>query len=329
MDIENCKLETVPTSKLKLDPENPRFLHLALKGGKALSQDDLIREIGDENETITLGKAIQREGVLNPIVVKLDAGQFLVIDGNRRTVALKQLVEEKAKAPDGVRFDRVQARIIPESTSAVEVEVLKGVLQEGQLPWGRFNDAAYVRRLRLVYKMEYEDIADKLQLSVSDVKSKIEDFRLFEQYSKHTKDTDPSRFSYFGDAPKAVREWFKESDQNLQSYFDLICPGTPRHKIRSVATKGGLRDFATVLKDEEALQALLNDPSVTMENALQIAEDNDITLSAPILTRLGIYAAKLRALEPGQVESLKTQAKLRIDIEKMRDACQQLLDRLK
>jgi ParB-like nuclease domain len=329
MDIENCKLETIPTASLLLDPENPRFLHLALKGGKTLSQADLVQEIKDEDDTITLGKAIQKEGVLNPIVVKPEGGRYIVIDGNRRTVALKLLVQEKAKPPPGVSFDRVQARIIPEDTPAVEVEVLKGVLQEGQIPWGRFNDAAYVRRLRMVYKMEYEDIADKLQLSVSDVRSKIEDFRLFEQYSKHTADTDPSRFSYFGDAPKAVREWFKESDENLKTYFDLICPGSPKHKIRSVATKGGLRDFATVLKDEEALNALTTDPGATMEVALQIAEDNDITISAPILTRLGVYAAKLRALDPAQIEALKTQVKIRVDIEKMRDACEQLLGRLK
>ena len=328
VDLSKYRLEDVETGKLLLDSDNPRFLHLQLGGKRTLDQEALVKEIEGDDATITLSKAVAKEGILNPIVVKPQAGKYLVIDGNRRAVTMMLLHREGNKAPKGVTYSRIPAYIIPESTSATDVEVLKGVLQEGQKSWGRFNDAAYVRRLRTVYKMEYEDIADRLQLSVREVKQRIEDFALFEAYAKKTGDTDEGRFSYFADAPKPVREWWEKSDKNMQTYYDLIRPGSKNHKIRSVATAGGLRDFSKLLNDEEALTALIEDPNVDMDAAMEIARENDVKLSAPFLRQVGSLAAKLRDLEDAQLQLLKHEPKLKVDLEGLKKACEKVLKRL-
>lgn len=326
--MSKYRLEDVPTEKLLLDPDNPRFLHLQLAEKRTLNQGSLIGEIEADDATITLSKAVAKEGVLNPIVVKPQGGGYLVIDGNRRAVTMMLLHREGQKPPAGVSFSKIPAYIIPETTSPTDVEVLKGVLQEGQKSWGRFNDAAYVRRLRTVYKMEYEDIADRLQLSVREVKQRIEDFALFEAYAKKTGDTEESRFSYFADAPKPVREWWEKSDKNLETYYDLIRPGSKRHKIRSVATSGGLRDFAKILKDEDALSALIEDPNVDVDAAMEIARENDVKLAAPFLRQVGSLAAKLRDLEDAQLQLLKHEPKLKVDLEALKKACERVLKRL-
>jgi hypothetical protein len=329
LDIEKLRLERVEIDSVFLDPENPRFLHLQLSGQKALSQEDMIKEIGEEDATITLSKTIAKEGVLNPLVVQSKNGKYLVIDGNRRCVVLKMLQLEKTKPPAGIRYDLVPARILPSTLSPLDIEVLKGVLQEGQKPWGRFNDAAYVRRLRTTYRMEYEDIADRLQLSVREVRQRIEDFGVFERYSKLSGDVHPSRFSYFADAPRDVRNWYNEKEENFKNYSELIRPGTPKNKIRSVTTKGGLRDFAVILKDEDALNELITKDDVTMDDAIAIAQENDIKLGAPFLKRLGTMAENIRSLEPKQIDQFKKEPKLKIELERLRAACDQLLVRIK
>lgn len=329
VDIEKLRLERIRIDSVFLDPDNPRFLHLQLGGQKALTQGDMIEEVAGEEDTNKLLKTVAKEGVLNPLVVQEKEGKFLVIDGNRRCVVLKKLQEEKAKPPAGVRYDLVPARILPNTLSPLDIEVLKGVLQEGQRPWGRFNDAAYVRRLRFTYRMEFEDIADRLQLSVREVRQRINDYSIFERYSKLTGDLDPSRFSYFADAPRDVRNWYSESDENFKNYSELIHPGTPKNKIRSVTTKGGLRDFAIILKDDDALSQLINDPEVSMDDAIAIAQENEITLGAPFLKKLGTMAENIRSLDPQQVAQLKKEPKLKIELARLRSACDQLLDRIK
>ena len=328
VEIDKLQLERIPTDRIELYPDNPRFLHLQLKGRSNLSQDEMIHVLEDEDATITLHKAIKNQGVLNPLVVQPKGDRFVVIDGNRRTVVLKLLLKEKTRPPPGVTYDLVPARILPAEMKLVDIEVLMGVLQEGQKPWGRFNDAAYVRRLRTVYHLELDDIAEKLQSSVKKVKEKIDDYALFERYVGLTNDTDPDRFSYFADAPKDVRGWFGETQKNFETYCNLICPLSPDHKIRSVTTKGGLRDFSRVLKDEEALEALLSDSGVTVEEALAIAVDNDLTLAAPFLKRLGSLAEKMRSLDSTQIEMLKQEPKLKIQVQKLREACDDLAKRL-
>ena len=96
-------MKSIPVSALRLDPDNPRFFDLkALQGRKELTQEELKNEILDDDEIITLGKAIKKAGVAEPIWVKDSGdGSYLVLEGNRRTVILQQLLEEKQKPPPG------------------------------------------------------------------------------------------------------------------------------------------------------------------------------------------------------------------------------------
>jgi hypothetical protein len=319
----------VKVEDLLLDPENPRFYHLGLAGRTHLSQTDLVREIEQDEETATLTKAVRKSGVKDPIWVREDGhGHYLVIEGNRRTVVLRRLLKEGATPPEGVHFDEVLANVLPQDTPDTELLLQKARLQSGKKQWGPFNEAAVTYLLRMTHLLEYEDIAAELQIAISKVKERIENFKLFQEYAQATSDSNPKRFAYFSDAPKQVREWFTESEDNKKIYFGLITPVGGRQKIRSVATKNGLRDFSKVLDDDEAFKYLVNTKEATLEDALNIALDNDIMKGMPFVKRLEPLAQTIRGLSETEVEKLKGEEKVKAHLKSLERACAELWQRL-
>lgn len=321
------EVKDVPVAALLLDADNPRFYHLkALHGKSGLSQDELLGEIEKDDEIPTLVKAIKKAGVTDPIWVKeLDNGKYLVLEGNRRTYILKELLRESIPSPPTVRYDRVRAHVYPSDAPETELIIQKARLQTGKRAWGPFNVAAYIYELRFTHHMEEEDIAVELMKSIAEVKHAIEGFKLFKQYSKTTGDTNPKRFSMFDEAPKRVWDWINESDRNIKNYFKLISPVGGTAKIRSVATRGGLRDFAKILDDHRALDELTAKPNVTVEDALEIAANSSIKIGMPFLSRIGPLANHLQGLTEEEITMLKTDKKVRIDLKRLEKACSDVL----
>jgi hypothetical protein len=332
MTLQEAALQVIPVDKLVLDEQNPRFLHLAHKGGPGLNQSQIEQEILDNDDDILmLTKTIQKSGVRDPIwVVRSNDGRFIVMEGNRRTVVLKRLLREKAPPPPGIEFHSVQAHVLPSDTPPVELILQKARLQSGKKAWGAFNEAALTYQLQQApHLMHIEDIAVDLKIPIAKVRERIENYKLFAEYVKSTGEDNPKRFAYFAECPPKVREWFRETPQNKADYFRLICPSSKEfYKIRSVATRGGLRDFARVIEDSEALKMLLEDPHCSVEEALEFAKDNDITKAAPFVKKLAPLAMSLRGLDGLQLEKLKAEVKFRVDLRSLREACQEVLDRL-
>jgi hypothetical protein len=330
--MSQAKFETteVPVSALLLDPENPRFYDLkALQGRKDLTQEELMREMEDDDQIPTLAKAIRRSGVTDPIWLKdLGNGKYLVLEGNRRTYILRQLLAEKQKPPSGVRYDLVRANVYPPGAPETELLLQRVRLQAGKKEWGSFNEAVLIYELRFKHKMEEEDIAVELQKSMKEVRHRIESFKMFKEYSESTKDINPKRFAMFHDAPPRVWNWINESDRNLKTYYTLVSPTDGKQKIRSVATRGGLRDFAQVLDDHEALEAVTKDPDTTVEDALQIVKENNLVKDVPFVQRIGAMATHLMSLTDSQIEKLKGEKKYQTDLKRLKKACETVLDKI-
>jgi ParB-like nuclease domain len=324
-------LTSIPVEQLDLDLDNPRFFHLRHRSGAPLKQEQIEHEIMEMDDDFPLlTRSIQKTGVKDPIwVIRNSAGRFTVIEGNRRTVVLKQLIREKVKPPQDVRYDKVQAHVIPSDTPPVELLLQKARLQSGKKAWGAFNEAALTFQLQQApHFMAIEDIAVDLKLPMTKVKERIQNYKLFRDYTSITGDDNPKRFAYFSECPPKVRDWFTASDDQKRAYFGLISPTSGNYKIRSVATRGGLRDFAHVIEDKEALKVLLDDPDVTVEDALEIARDNNITKAIPFIKKLGIYATNLRSLTAEQLEKLRGEPRIKVDIKSLRSACDEVLARI-
>ncbi len=317
-------------ASLVLDPDNPRFFELrALKGRQKLTESDMMEEIGKDTEIITLMKAIRRSGVKDPIWVKSRPDKkFLVIEGNRRTYILRRLLEEKLTPPEGVRYDVVDANIFGPDTSDTELLLQRVRLQAGKRIWGPFNEALATYELRHKHGLEEEDVASELQISVREVRERMENVILFTDYVKQTGDANPRRFSYFTDAPRRVREWISEDPKNKTKYFELISPHNGFQRIRSVATKGGLRDFALLLDSPKGLKAFFKDEEMTVEEAVEIVKEHDITKEIPIMKRLGPIAAQLTSLTDDQMIRLKSEDTIVRNIKRLKRACDSILEKL-
>jgi hypothetical protein len=288
-----------------------------------------MNEMSNDDQIPTLEKTIKRSGVIDPIWVK-DIGnkKYLVLEGNRRTYILRQLLAKNEKPPPGVRYNVVKANVVPSTISETELLLQRVRLQAGKKEWGPFNESILIYELRFKYNMEEEDIAVELQKSKKEVRHRIESFKMFKQYSEITKDINPKRFSMFHDAPPKVWSWISESDKNLHTYYDLISPTRGKQKIRSAATRGGLRDFAQVLEDSEAMEALASNPQTTVEDALQIVRDNNIIKEAPFVQRIGVMATNLLSLNDAQIEKLKSQKKYQVDLKRLQNACAAVLTKI-
>jgi hypothetical protein len=324
-------LRDIKTDDLILDLDNPRFFHLAHRGTKTkVTQESIEKEIVDNDDDIPLlTKSIQKSGVKDPIWVVARDGKYVVMEGNRRTVVLKRLHKEGSKPPPGVRYDIVQAHVLPSDTAPVELILQKARLQGGKKAWGAFNEAALTFQLREPpHLMATEDIAVDLKIPIAKVKERIENYKLFKEYIATTGDDNPKRFAYFSDCPTKVREWFRDNDKNRDAFFQLICPLDGKNKIKSVATRGGLRDFAQVLESPEAVTFLLKDPSATVEDALDLAKENDIRKAAPFINKLGPLAQDLRGLDAAQLERLKSEVKFKVQLRTLRAACEEVLQKI-
>jgi len=324
------QLRELKVSDILLDVENPRFFHLLHKGEEQLTQDAIEKEIVDNDDDIPLlTKSIQKSGIKDPIWVVPRDGRFIVMEGNRRTVVLRRLTKEGSVPPIGVRYDVVQAHVMPFDTAPVELILQKARLQGGKKAWGAFNEAALTFQLKEPpHLMAIEDIAVDLKIPIAKVRDRIENYKLFIKYIATTRDDNPKRFAYFADCPMKVREWFRDSESKEQAFFQLINPLEGKNKIKSVATRGGLRDFAKVLESPEALKYLLDEPAATVEDALDLAKENDIQKAIPFIKRIAPMAQDLRGLDSSQLDRLKSEVKFKVSLKSLKTACDEVIHKM-
>jgi ParB-like nuclease family protein len=322
--------KSIAVKDLILDVDNPRFRHLReLRGQKKITEEQIMDEIRQDDAYITLTRAIRQAGVTDPIWVKRNSGsKYVVVEGNRRTTILRDLLTEGVKPPDGIRYDFVTANVFAPGTTETELLLQRVRLQTGKARWDTFNTAMIIWELRNKSKLEVEDIAVETQNSETKVKETLVNVKLLTEYAKVTGDTDTHQYSYFQEAPKRVREWILANDKNKQTYFNLISPMKGHQRIRSVATKGGLREFALVLDKPDVLEKFLRDKEMTVEEAVDLVHEKDILIELPFIKKLGMLARQLGGLTDEQVERLQKEKKIVMNLKKLRNVCGSLVSKL-
>ena len=319
--------DDIKVSELVLDLENPRFGHLKMQNHGEVTEDDISSLIEQDKETKTLLKSVKKSGIQDPIWIQArEDGKYTVVEGNRRTTVLRMLIRNNETCDaEGYDFKIVKAHVIPSNASKQDVIIKKATLQTGKKEWGKFQESFLIHQLESEFYMEEEDIAARLGKSMAAIKKVLADYDEFMRYQSATGDSNPKKFSYFQEAPPKVKEWINENNANRETYYSLISPINGTQKIRSIATKNGLRDFSRyILDDEEAFQALVNDENVEMEEAMQIAKENDIQKELGWVGKLELYAQRIRSLDESQIIKIRQQNTLRRAVTQLSRAVQQL-----
>lgn len=316
----------IDTSLLVLDPDNPRLRHI--HGAKASDQERLENLIKSQGGFSVFAKNIAKNGVRDPIYVsKLSDGRYMVEEGNRRTTALRMLLErqinEGKNPPEGISYDLVDAWVFDEKASRKEIQLAKVSLQTGKKAWIPANIAAIIYDLHynIDFAMSIEDIAEEMSITKGIVQKNLDAYLQWKDYVEKTEDVNPERFSYFFGLPVTVKQWNEASPENKKDFYKWINPAGGVAKIRSVASRGGLRDFGKVVQDSDAIEMLREDPRTTIEQALDISKRNDIMKELPFLNRILIMAKNMDDLDDDQRFKITQDLRIMRHIESLKNAC--------
>lgn len=102
----DLRIDVIPITKIQPDPDNPRTLTVLLEdilNGLSESDPQFKKKLEEIESLRSLSNSIIDQGILNPIIVYEDNGQYKLIAGERRTLAsaLAKKIDIQAKIIDG------------------------------------------------------------------------------------------------------------------------------------------------------------------------------------------------------------------------------------
>ncbi len=263
--------------QLMLDPNNYRFIdskeYTKVIGENIIDKKVQIRTYnllaGKNEENISdLISSFRANGILklDPIQVKsLPDGNFLVVEGNRRTAALKYLYTESIKANDVGKleekdFEHIELILI-DSESTTQHLITMGLHHiSGKKKWSPLNQAQLVYDLRYTHKLSEEDICDSLAITKHNLRRSLRTLAFIGRYKS----------SDFGD----------QFQTSMYSIFEEI--------IKNVKVKNWLRwnDFLMEPDDklnEERIFSWISREEVVDRN--EDDEEEQVTVEEPIITK--------------------------------------------
>jgi len=259
--------------RLLLDPNNYRFIdnkdyHPVSDADKSDSRIQFRTFnllVGKNNENIAdLILSFKANGILklDPIQVKPIDEYFEVIEGNRRTAALKFLYSEFKSGKD-------VGKLTLESFKSVEVVVSTGENPvqhlitmglhhiSGKRKWSPVNQAQLIRDLRQIYNMSEEEICSSLSLSKHNLRRGLRVLALIDRYKE----------SDFGD----------QFEPNMYSLFEEVIKKT---EMKSWLGWDDLIMRATNLENEEKLFSW-----ISREEFVDRDDDDNVIIKEPIITK--------------------------------------------
>ena len=347
---------SVLPEQLLVDPKNPRIVldidsDQEFTLGELTKQDvqDYILSVinKDAYHIADLIRGIKASGFIDKgddMIVKRipQSNKFLVIEGNRRTTAIKHLLNDKQSLRPTVRSTLASLRVKEfiyrpngEFTEEAVIDILLGTIHiTGHLGWGALEKAYYIYNsyLRELQKFtgdsEFEyilecsrEVAAFFNLAVRGVRKQLIVYRVYQQLKEEGYDVAPDHFSLIEMAVvdqqlsaeyfELDRDRFHLSHKGL-SRFSLLCI----RENKPVNNPGEFRRFAKVFKCGtdyevkliESNEQSLDSVSARLKRRLEQRE---------FLGQLEDVKAQLDSLEPAAFRGLRAEIALIVKIRHM------------
>lgn len=182
---EVCEL---PQSELKFYPENPRVYSALNSDGTIPSQEVIEEHMIKQEHVRQLKDDIEKNGgLIEPIFVRNE--DFVVLEGNSRLAAYRILAKSNP-----VEWGKIKCNLLPKDISEEMVFKLIGQFHiKGKKPWDPYEQASYLYRRSKETKIPIEQIAEDLNLKVSDAKKMVDAVDLMNKYGE----LDNHKYSYY------------------------------------------------------------------------------------------------------------------------------------
>ena len=283
------KLEKVKVNieNLLLDPNNPRFADIsddALNIDKSRFGDAAIQSAAYEKmtnpkfDTLTLANSISTVGFVpvdNIVVAKHDDARFYVIEGNRRTTAIKYLLKQHSLGLSTLseeaisNLSSIDVLVVDDVENSTEFVgmIIQGIRNvSGIKEWDAFQKAQFISDMIEKGKSPGE-ISRTIGMSVRELNryyktySVMLQFKTDEEYAGKWK---PSYFSHFDEVLKkpALRDFLGfngdamrfENIANLKRFYEWVVPDDEGNS--TIGDSHNIRRLSEVIHDKVALNYL-------------------------------------------------------------------------
>ena len=254
---------------LKLDSQNPRLP----EGMTWSNENDLIEFIAITYDAIEVARSIVRFGYFPSeplIVVKQDDGTYLVVDGNRRLVALRILAEpsladnlddvsEWKALADGVKLpDKIPVVIAHDRRAVAPIVGYRHI--SGIEPWEPYEKSRFVANLVDKEHLSFDDVSSVVGESLAGVAALYRNYTIVcEARQQYDIDTRPTvrRFGVFTRAMNSLP---------LRTFIGVPAPSdmSPGKKILTKSTSVAAKElFSWLFGDDEQTAVIAESRNIT------------------------------------------------------------------
>ncbi len=308
------KEDYLPISQLLLDPNNYRFQ----------DTEDWVRadptRLGEESVQQRAYTRIKPEGInelvrsiitngflpIERLVVRKyrdgnKGDRFLVLEGNRRLAALRQIQEHNDQGvptpPEVLEvLDAVPVVVVDPEDQAIHTSLM-GIRHVGGIKqWGGYQRAKLVTELKDEHNLSSGEVADRLGMTAHEVNRRYRAFKALEQMladEEYAEFGSSKMYPIFHEAVSVpqIKEWLKWDDvayefkdiDSTHQFYDLIVghqeegdDGADLVTPPKISSYSEVRELKSIIKDEQAFESLL-DPRQSWSDAIALAKADDLS----------------------------------------------------
>ncbi len=312
---KNAKYRSVPIDTLRFDPDNPRL------GGEAkgMSQQEVQEYLGGTpHYALNLVGSIVENGFLpyEPLIVRQDGDEFVVIEGNRRLAAVRAIRSAPEKYSPEVRdrLNEIPVLVFPDSAYNGESEEVLRYLGVKHLfgfrDWPPVSKAMFLDK-RVSSKRDLTQVLRELNITRQEAARYLIPYRLTKAarqiFQKVNNEDFWSLAESFG--RKRIRVYIQLDFDRRSMRIKYFDPVKLRYLTqflygskRRVTDTRQLSALSRVLGSPEAARKL--EKGATLDEAALYVESKQETLGH-LLRQLEKLFEKITMLSPGKEESTK------------------------
>jgi hypothetical protein len=277
----DAKLGELRLDVLELDSQNPRLP----AGMTWKTEKELIEFIAVTYDAIEVARSIVRFGYFPSeplIVVEKDDGMYLVVEGNRRLVALRILAEpsladnlddapEWRSIAEGAKLpDKIPVVISPNRQAVAPIIGYRHI--SGIEPWEPFEKARFVANLVDKEHLSFEYVSSVVGESISNVAALYRNYTIeYEAWQKYDIDTGPvvKNFGVFTRAMNSLP---------LRTFIGAPAPSemSPGKKILSRSTSTTAKELFSWLFGTDEQDAVITESRDITDLGIVVESDSGL-----------------------------------------------------